>query len=384
MPPKDNQIGHSGPQLTDHTQALLSLLAVDACPRLGSVTAGKIAQYYDIAHHEIPQLSLRALHQIGLTETQIKVLKTQPTTTFNLIQTFLCKSPHTQLVLHHEQRYPEWLRHSHSPPLFLFIEGDATVLSRPQIAIVGSRFASDYGKQHARKISYELAQNGWVITSGLAQGIDAQAHRGALDCGTPTIAVLGHGLKYTYPQFHQDLRREIVDGGGCVISEFLPYKPAHPSHFPKRNRIISGLSKGVVVIEAKAKSGSLITAKYALQDNRDVFALPGLANCEHQQGCHSLIKDGANLVENAQDICAYYPNLEKIRHRPNIDTNDNLKQSLAKCDLLDSVEDRVTSLEMIATRCPSLSLPDILSKLLEYELLGLVAAVPGGFIKVKR
>lgn len=202
----------------------------------------------------------------------------------------------------HSELYPHLLREIRRAPPLLYVWGDPTVLSLPQIAVVGSRSPTPGGRDNATQFSRELAQAGVTITSGLALGVDIAAHQGTLAANGKTIAVLGTGIDQIYPQRHFQIAQEIVNQGGAVITEFpLGVQPL-PANFPQRNRIISGLSLGVLVVEAAVKSGSLITARYALQQNREVFAIPGSIHNPLSRGCHALIKDGAKLVETAQDI----------------------------------------------------------------------------------
>lgn len=199
------------------------------------------------------------------------------------------------------EKYPLNLRYIYSPPPVLYYKGDLGLLAQNAIAIVGSRKASVYGKKVAEKISYDLAQNGIVIVSGMARGIDSMAHLGALKARGATIAVLGCGLDVVYPRENKELLTQIISHG-LVISEFPPGTPPEASNFPRRNRIISGLSLGVVVVEAAERSGSLITADLALEQGREVFAVPGPAGSPYCKGTNRLIKQGAKLVENAEDI----------------------------------------------------------------------------------
>lgn len=197
--------------------------------------------------------------------------------------------------------YPALLREITVPPPILFVRGESSWLSMPQVAVVGSRNATPQGIRNAENFSRHLAAGGFVVTSGLALGIDGAAHRGALQSGK-TLAVLGAGVDVIYPRQHAEIYNKIIEGGGAVISEFLPGSSPLPSHFPRRNRLISGLSSGVLVVEAALKSGSLITARYALEQNREVFAIPGSIHSPLSRGNHLLIRQGATLVESAQEI----------------------------------------------------------------------------------
>ncbi|HEY0199537.1 MAG TPA: DNA-processing protein DprA [Rhodanobacter sp.] len=197
--------------------------------------------------------------------------------------------------------FPPQLENIPQPPAALFVIGDASLLLYPQVAIVGARGASVGGLAHARAFSRSLAQAGFVVTSGLADGIDGAAHAAALDAGAPTVAVIGTGPDRVYPRKHHALARRIAEHG-AVVSEFSPGTAARADHFPRRNRIIAGLSLGTLIVEAGLKSGSLITARLAGEQGREVFALPGSIHNPLARGCHRLIRDGARLVEDAAEI----------------------------------------------------------------------------------
>ncbi len=200
-----------------------------------------------------------------------------------------------------DEGYPEPLAAIHSPPPILYLRGTLRPQDRVAVAIVGSRKGTSYGIAMAERISGELAQRGVTVVSGMARGIDAAAHRGALEAGGRTIAVLGCGLGVTYPPEHAELSDQIATDG-AVLSEFPVFAPPKPDHFPRRNRIISGLALGVVVVEAGTESGALITANYALEQGREVFAVPGQVTVRSSRGCHQLIKAGAKLTESWEDI----------------------------------------------------------------------------------
>ena len=202
-----------------------------------------------------------------------------------------------------DKNYPKLLKEIKDPPEVLFYRGEL----KPKencFAVVGTRMSSPYGKQVALEIAGDLAEAGLIIVSGLAPGIDTFAHQAAVERGKRTIAVLGTGLdeKSIYPQSNLKLAKKILETGGCLISEYPPGTPGSKFTFPNRNRIISGLSLGVLVVEAKQKSGALITAHYAFEQKRKVFAVPGPIHSLNSKGCHYLIKKGAKLVENANDI----------------------------------------------------------------------------------
>jgi DNA processing protein len=198
-------------------------------------------------------------------------------------------------------RYPVLLSHIHDPPPVLWVKGSPGVLGQPIVAIVGSRAATPYARDVAFRLAERLAERGMAVASGLARGVDVAAHRGCLEAAGSTVAVLGSGLNRVYPSEHRDVVDKIVDKG-CVISELWPDAAPLQEHFPLRNRIISGISLAVVVVEASEKSGSLITARCALEQGRDVMAVPGNVLSGRNSGSHSLLKDGAKVVESADDI----------------------------------------------------------------------------------
>ena len=200
--------------------------------------------------------------------------------------------------------YPEQLRNIYNPPIKLYALGNVTILNQKGIAVVGSRKATEYGKKVALKISKELSEKGFHIISGLAKGIDSYAHIGNITSGSSsrTIAVLGSGIDNIYPKENRNLAIKIINTGGCIISEYPIGSEIQPKNFPERNRIISGLSKGVIIVEATEKSGALITADFALEQGRDVFAVPGNIFSDNSFGVNELIKQGAKLVTCLQDI----------------------------------------------------------------------------------
>lgn len=214
--------------------------------------------------------------------------------------------PNHHLITWDNPDYPALLRDIPSAPIALFVVGDPTALWLPQIAIVGARNATGAGVSNARAFAKTFAQAGIAVTSGLAEGIDGAAHAATLDAGGITLAVFGTGPDVIYPRDHEKHAARIVERG-ALISEFPPGTLARPEFFPRRNRIIAGLSLGTLVVEASLKSGSLITARYAAEQGRDVFALPGPIHSMLSRGCHKLIRDGAKLVETADEV------LEELR-----------------------------------------------------------------------
>lgn len=200
-----------------------------------------------------------------------------------------------------DEDYPALLREIGSPPPLLYLDGRRACLDDPQVAVVGSRKASAYGHDQAFALAAGLAPHGVTVTSGLAQGIDASAHQGAMQAGGVTIGVLGTGIDVVFPRANRRLHEQIREQG-LLISEFARRTPPRAEQFPRRNRIISGLSRGVVVVEGTVRSGSLITARLAMEQNREVFAVPGSVRNPQSRGCHQLLREGAALAENAADV----------------------------------------------------------------------------------
>ena len=281
-------------------------------------------------------------------------------------------------------QYPITLKNIAAPPLLLYVEGNLELLSKPQIAMVGTRAPSYYGKRHAHTLASELTQAGLVVTSGLALGIDSECHRSVLAADGETIAVLGTGLANIYPKRHLKLAQQIREQG-ALVSEFSPFTQARPEHFPRRNRIVSGLSLGVVVIEAALNSGSLISARYALEQGREVFALPGAVDNPMAAGCHSLIQQGAKLITETSDITdeLTYINVRTNFKQTNLFSSDPETVSLPNQIILDSVGYEVTTADLIAERCKQ-PVSQVLTSLIELELDNWINAVPGGYVRSQR
>ncbi len=285
------------------------------------------------------------------------------------------------VITFNDANYPAQLKEIADPPPLLFVRGNADLLSHPQIAIVGSRNPSSLGEETAFNFAKTLSRHGFVITSGLALGIDAASHRGALNTKGYTVAVTGTGLDRVYPARHKDLATEIVNTG-VMVSEFPPGTTAKANHFPRRNRIISGLCQGLLVVEAAKQSGSLITARMALEQNREVFAIPGSIHNPLARGCNALIRQGAKLVETTQDI------LEELNQYYQQD--DNITPitmesilDLEQQTLLNHVMFSPTSIDKLVENTGE-SVEVISSMLLILELQGYLEATAGGcYMRVK-
>lgn len=277
--------------------------------------------------------------------------------------------------------YPEVLKEIYDPPPLLFIRGNPKLLAYPQIAIVGSRNPSALGNKAAFDFAFELSKFGFVITSGMAIGIDSTGHQGALSADGYTIAVVGTGLDRVYPASNKPLALEIVNHG-AMVSEFPPGTTAQATNFPRRNRIISGLCQGLLLVEAAQQSGSLITARLAIEQNREVFAIPGSIYSPLSRGCNAMIKEGAKLVESPQDIIdelsQYKQRISFLRAEPEQSLLDLEQQTLLNLVMFHptSIDDLVES--------SGQSVDSIAVQLLMLELQGHIEATAGGcYVRVK-
>jgi DNA processing protein len=295
------------------------------------------------------------------------------------------EQPGNLMWVYGEVGYPERLLPIDDAPLLLLAKGNPDAVQQPQIAMVGSRQFSHYGEHWANYFATGLVHCGFTITSGLALGIDSICHRAALAAEGGTVAVLGSGLANIYPRRHQRLAEQIVESGGALVSEYLATDLPMPDHFPRRNRIISGLSLGVVVIEASLRSGTLITARYALEQGREVFALPGALGNPMSEGTHWLIQQGAYLVTDPKEIAEQ---LGSGLHWLPLNENTTICASEAEvelpfADVLANVGDEVTPVDVVAERAGQ-PVPEVVIKLLDLELAGWIAAVPGGYVRIRR
>ncbi len=280
-----------------------------------------------------------------------------------------------------DPRYPELLREAPDPPLALFVRGSVGALSRPSIAVVGARVATSGGLEAARSLARELAGAGLAVVSGGARGIDSAAHRGALEAGGPTVAVMGAGLDVPYPRENASLYDEVARHG-AVISEFPMGTPPLPRHFPLRNRIIAGLSLGVTVVEGREGSGSLITAASALDAGRDVFAVPGPISSPLSEGPHRLILEGAKLVRRVEDILEEIPAWAGFDPAPPSGEGgggpDRAAASEEERRLVDAVDSVSGSTADELAAALGMATGDLLGALMELELKGWIRQLPGG------
>lgn len=319
------------------------------------------------------------LKAAGLSEAAINALRHPDEAALQRSLKWL-EQPHHHLIPCTDDRYPELLQLSGHAPLCLFVAGNPDTLGLPQLAIVGSRNATPAGCETAHEFAAHLARCGFTITSGLALGIDTAAHTGALEAGGKPVSVEGTGLDEVYPRANTDMAERITLSGARV-SEFAPGTRARRDSFPRRNRIIAGLSVGTLVVEAGRTSGALITARYSGDCGREVFAIPGSIHNPLSKGCHRLIRQGAKLVETADDI------LEELAHlvSPQRDTNPTPAAATAPADdpdpeymqLLQSLGHEPTSIDRLAGRS-GLTAEKLSSMLLILELQGKVRTLPGG------
>lgn len=298
-------------------------------------------------------------------------------------------------------QYPSLLADISNPPALLFVQGDASQLCFPQLAIVGSRSATVSGQKTAFDFAKALTTYGFTITSGLALGIDAAAHAGALESSfsggshfsSPkslgkTIAVLGAGIDIQYPRQHAELQQKILEAGGAVVTEFLPGTPPKPGNFPRRNRIISGLSLGTIVVEAALKSGSLITARYAMEQGREVFAMPGSIHNILSKGTHALLKQGATLVESASDIVAElggmlgYMDAELIQHEQSKPSDSVNGSNAGLAATLEAIGFDPVDIDTLIERT-GLAITELSQQLIQLELDGFITGKNGWYDRIK-
>ena len=382
----------------NHLVSLLKLLQV---PQIGAQRIARLMNEVDFA--EFRQFDKTQLRQIGWNEKQIQRWLQPDMRWIETALNWQEAHPKHHIQTLFDDTYPFLLRQINTAPPVLFVKGSVESLSLPQIAIVGSRDYSHYGEYWAGSFTTELVKNGLAVTSGLAIGIDGFCHQRAVAENGVTIAVLGSGLNQVYPARHKKLAEQIIDCGGALVSEFFPNQPPVAENFPRRNRIISGLSLGTLVVEATINSGSLITARYALEQGREVFALPNTAQNPYSAGCHKLIREGALLTESIEDI------LQAIQYQlqPFPSVQPTLFEREQAVDFLPKSAKSVTppiaknlpemtacqqqifqqiglepiAIDDIAKAC-NLEVSILLVEMLNLELLGVVKSVTGGYVRI--
>ncbi len=370
-------------------EELIAQLALNRVPGVGSLTYTNLLQYFGTASDVFSANRQQLLRVPNLTQDQVEQLASG-IDAMNVEQDVLWleEDPGHQVISLSHASYPALLAQIHRPPPVLFLKGDASLLQTVQLAIVGSRNPTPAGIENARAFAGNLAATGLTITSGLATGIDGAAHQGAMDAKTTvnsmiqkgrTIAVAATGLNRIYPSRHRDLAHDIAEYG-LLISEFPVGTGPLRENFPRRNRLISGLSLGTLVIEAAIKSGSLITARFAMEQGREVFAIPGSIHSPQSRGCHWLIRQGAKLVETADDIAeellpmlpSYQPGRDSPQHNelaPHL--------SMAEKVLLEAIGFEPVNLDTLLSRT-GMMIDELSVTLSQLELQGLIDILPGG------
>jgi DNA processing protein len=369
------------PEDREELEAWLVLLRA---PSLGARRIRALLERFGSAA-EVLRQAPSALRELGLPEQALRALLAPDERHLREDLKWL-ESPGRRLLCFTEPDYPPQLASVSNAPAALFLEGDPALLLHPQVAVVGSRNASAAGRAIARDFARALARAGFTVTSGLAEGIDAAAHRGALEVGGKTIAVTGCGPDRIYPPRHAELQATIAREG-LVASEFPPGTPPRRAHFPMRNRIIAGLSLGVLVVEAGLLSGSLITARLAAEAGREVFAVPGSIRNPLARGCHRLLREGALLVEDPAEIIealapaalalgrAVVPLIESTPAAMPNSEGEGLDPEYAR--LLDALGHGPESVDALVERT-GLTIEAVSSMLLLLELNGLVASAGSG------
>ena len=372
----------SHPPAPDDTHQELALwVRLQLTPQIGAVTARRllarfglpekifVAEFAELAQ-ELGPHTARALKAAPNAEMQCQLNRTVA----------WLELPGNHLLTLADPRYPQALLNIADPPILLYAKGRLALLQAPSIAVVGSRNATAQGVVNAENFSEKFSAAGLTVTSGMALGIDAAAHRGGLrHAAAATIAVIGTGIDIIYPARNRPLAHRIAVEG-CIISEYALGTPALASNFPRRNRLISGLSRAVLVIEAAAQSGSLITARVAAEQGRDVFAIPGSIHSPLAKGCHQLIKQGAKLIESAQDVLDEYTILTPALQAAATGAtgaNASANYSTAQQALLDALGFDPVDIDTLAARA-GLEAAPLSVGLIELELDGLVEILPGG------
>lgn len=351
------------------------MLALHNVPGLGPIRLKALLDHFQDPK-QIWQLDENDLASIGVPESVRKAIKeAQKNFEPEKFQETL-KQLKIQFITIFDDSYPTLLKQIHNPPIVLYYKGQLPNPNLSCIGVVGTRKMTGYGKLVTEKFSAYLSQNGLVIVSGLAKGVDGIAHKAVVETKGQTIAVLGGGLKNIFPPEHQALATSIIEGGfGAVVSEYPPEQPSLPGNFPARNRIIAGLSKGVVVTEASEDSGSLITAQMALEQNREVYAIPGPITSEYSKGPSALIKQGAKLVTDPQEILddlgiSSYPVIK-------LDRESQIVLSASEQAILDQLLGENKHIDELC-RILDTSTSAVAACLIKLEIRGLVKNIGGG------
>ena len=373
--------------------AALSWLALALTPGLGPTRARKLAEHFGSAEN-VSLASLTELEACGLHAAAAQAIATGKSAALAQEELGKAADAGARILTLDDPAYPPLLRQIYDPPVVMYVRGNADVLSQPGIAVVGTRHPTPYGVGMAERLSCDLANNlGLVITSGMARGVDTAAHRGAFMAKGKTIAVFGTGIDVIYPRENQKIADSILATGGALVSEFPVSTFAAPQNFPIRNRIISGLAVGVLVVEAGEYSGTRITARCALEQNRDVYAVPGNVTNRNAWGPNTLIKQGAKLVATWEDLWEDLPNDVKLKLVPAANGTSVPETASLFDDKLSPLEKKVFALikpdesihidELVEHLEPEVSSSEIFAVLFELELSSKIRQLPGkNFVRV--
>ncbi len=381
-------------------ESLQALIAVHKTKGIGTSTISKLLSVFK-QPQDILDASHSSLQQVGLSTIQVNALQQQSLSIADDDMEWLEASDRHHIITLEDEHYPLLLKQISDPPYLLYVNGDHKLLNDPQLAVVGTRNPSKVAVSTTKSFSSYLSRQGLCITSGLALGIDASSHKGALEASGPTIAVIATGQDRVYPSRHRELAHQIAEQG-AIVSEFPIGTAVHPKYFPRRNRLISGMSIGVLVVEAALKSGSLITARLAVEQGREVFAIPGSIHNPMARGCHQLIKEGAKLIETAEDILEELQSLIGLTSYVNrknseltrksraisVINHDNLNQNAPPMftytkeheSILSVIGHEPISIDQMVVET-GMAANIIASMLLILELDGIIAACGGGYYK---
>ena len=371
----------------------LDWLALSLTPGLGPTKARKLVEHFGSAP-AVLRASLTELEGSGIQAVSAQSLATGKSAELAREELARAADASVTVLCMDDALYPRRLKEIYDPPIILYVRGDAEVLNKPGIAMVGTRHPTPYGSGMAERLACDLAAQGLVIISGMARGVDTASHRGSISAKGKTIAVFGTGVDVIYPKENSRLSEQILSFGGALVSEFAMGSFAAPQNFPIRNRILSGMSIGVLVVEAAEYSGTRITARLALEQNRDVFAVPGNVTNKNSWGPNTLIKQGAKLVATWEDVWEDLPTEVRLALTPppSPESSSTSSASLFPDDGLPPHERRILSLlkadeathidEIVEKLESELSSSEIFAALFELELNGKVRQMPGkNFVK---
>ncbi len=369
------------------TENPLSWLALALTPAVGPGRGRKLVEHFG-GIENLFRASLTELEAAGMQAVSAQAIGTGRSLALAEEEMVRASAAGAVVIALADPAYPPLLQQIYDPPLVLYVRGDAGVLSRPGIAVVGTRHPTPYGIGMAERLSCDLAARGVIINSGMARGVDSAAHRGALAAKGRTVAVFGTGIDVIYPRENEKIARQILELGGALITEFAVGTFAAPQNFPIRNRIISGMSVGVLVVEAGEYSGTRITARCALEQNREVFAVPGNVTNRNSWGPNTLIKQGAKLTATWEDVWEELPNDVRLQLAPPPETaTEPAATASLFAEALSPHEKKVLALlkpdesvqidELVERLGPEISSSEIFAALFELEIAGKIRQLPG-------